>query len=255
MELRNRRVVVTGASSGIGLELVLRLLAAGCTVVAAARGVEKINTVDSRLFVKKCDVSKKEELDSLFTFAQQKMGDIDIFIANAGFAYYEKLETPDWVHITEIFATNVTALIYCAEKMKELRGEKAYGFICIASGMSFLSLPGYSLYSATKAAIRGFADAYRFELGDGQCFQVVYPVATRTNFFANAGSTAMPWPVQTTATVANAIIEGIKKGKKSIYPSKLYRLSTFLNRFFPFVNLLYLRRENEKFRRFLQEAE
>jgi len=75
--------------------------------------------------------------------------------------------------------------------------------------MSFLSVPGYALYASTKAALRGFATAYRHELGPGQRLHLVYPIATRTAFFAAAGDdTPVPWPSQAPEVVARAIVRG-----------------------------------------------
>ena len=256
MKLEGKRVVITGASSGIGLELLKILLTKGCTVVAAARQIEKLDLSDPDLYLRKCDVSNKEELDGLFAFSLEKMGGIDLFIANAGFAYYEKIGKPDWEHIEVIFRTNVVSSIYCGEKMKEINGDKPYNFVVTASGMSLLSIPGYSLYSGTKAAIRGFADAYRFELEKGQHFQVVYPIATQTKFFSHAGNNIpVPWPTQTAYKVARSIVVGIQKNRKRIFPSKIFYGTNLLNRILPFINVLYITIYNLKFQNWLQTGQ
>lgn len=253
MKIEGKRVVITGASSGIGLELLKLLLKEGCTVVASARQIEKLDLSDPKLYLKKCDVSKKEELDNLFEFSQEKLGGIDLFIANAGFAYFEKIDKPEWEHIEAIFKTNVVGFIYCAEKMKEFNGNKPYNFVVTVSGMSLLSLPGYSLYSGTKAAIRGFADAYRFELENGQHFQVVYPIATKTKFFSRAGNnTPVPWPTQTAEAVARSIIKGIQKNRKRVFPSKVFYATNLFNRVLPFINILYTQMYNRKFQNWQQ---
>ncbi len=252
MKVEGKRIVITGASSGIGLELLKILLKIDCTVVASARQIEKLNLSDPKLYLRKCDVSKQEELDGLFAFSLEKMGGIDLFIANAGFAYFEKIDKPDLAHIEAIFETNVMGFIYCAEKMKELHGSQPYNFLVTASGMSLLSLPGYSLYSGTKAAIRGFADAYRFELEKGQHFQVVYPIATKTNFFSRAGhNIPVAWPTQTADTVARRIVVGIQKNRKRIFPSKVFYATNLLNRILPFINALYVCIYNRKFKNWL----
>lgn len=152
MELKGKRVAITGASSGIGRELLRLLLQEGCRVAACARHVDGINEESGNLFLKTCDVSKKEELDAFFDFAMEKLGGIDLYIANAGFAYYEKLTNPDWEHIAAIMDTNFTGTVYAAEKMKQLHGSEPYNFAVTASAMGLLSLPGYALYSGVSSA-------------------------------------------------------------------------------------------------------
>ena len=252
MELNGKNVALTGASSGIGLELLRLLLASGCRVAACARHVDHIGIENENLFLKTCDVSKKEEIDGFFAFAEEKLGSIDLYISNAGFAYYEKLGAPDWEHAEAILHTNFTAAVYAAEKMKQLHGDAPYHFAVTASAMGLLSLPGYALYSGTKAALRGFADAYRYELEKGQHFQVIYPVATRTQFFRRAGNgTPVPWPTQEAATVAKRVLRGIRKDRDRIFPSAAFRITDAVNRVFPFVFGIYVRINNRAFRKWL----
>jgi uncharacterized protein len=256
MNIKDSNVIITGASSGIGRELLILLLDAGARVVAASRSMEDNTFEHKNLFKKNCDVSDKADLDQLFAFALEKLGDIDLFVANAGFAYYEKLGEPDWDHIRQIFATNTTGLFYAAQMMKKIKGSKPYNFICTASAMSFLSIPGYALYSSTKAAIRGFADAYRFELEQGQYFQVAFPVATKTNFFKAAGDNPpVPWPTQSARDVALAMFRGIEKNQLNIFPSGVFRLTSALNRFIPLINYIYVHRENTKLHDWLAKEE
>ena len=256
MELNGKRVVITGASSGIGLEIMKLLLENGCRVVACARRIENIGIENDHLFLTACDVSKKEEVDALFDFAAEKLGEIDLYISNAGFAYYEKIGKPDWKHVENIINTNFISSVYAAEKMKELHGDKPYNVAVTASAMGLLSLPGYALYSGTKAAVRGFADAYRYELEKGQHFQVIYPIATKTKFFGRAGNiTPVPWPTQKADTVAKRVIKGIRKDKKHIFPSTTFRIINAVSRVFPFVFGIYVDINNKAFRKWLAEEE
>lgn len=256
MELLGKKVVITGASSGIGLEILKLLIQNGCHVVACARHIERISLNSPNLFLTACDVSKKEDVDALFDFAMEKLGGIDLFIANAGFAYYEKIEKPDWNHIESIVNTNFIASVYSAEKMKELHGNASYNFVVTASAMGLLSLPGYALYSGTKAAVRGFADGYRPELEKNQHFQVVYPVATKTKFFKRAGdNTPVPWPTQEPEKVAKCVIKGIEKNKKRIFPSTMFRLTDIANRVFPFLFRIYVSINEKAFKKWLAEKE
>lgn len=256
MILKNKNVAITGASSGIGLAITKKLLENGCRVVACARHIEKVDIKNDNLILFTCDVSNKEGVDSFFDFAIEKLGDIDLYISNAGFAYYEKLGTPNWEHAEKIINTNFISTVYAAEKMKELHGDKPYNFVVTASAMGLLSLPGYSLYSGTKAAVRGFADAYRFELSKKQYFQVIYPVATKTEFFNRAGNnTPVPWPTQKAETVANRVIKGIKKNKKRIFPSLAFRITDIVSRVFPFVFGIYVKINDKAFKKWLDEKD
>ncbi len=256
MELNGKRVAITGASSGIGLEILKLLLASGCRVAACARHIENVGIEDENLFLVTCDVSKKDEIDTFFDFALQKLGGIDLYVSNAGFAYYEKLKEPDWDHAETILDTNFVSTVYAAEKMKELHGNEPYNFAVTASAMGLLSLPGYALYSATKAAVRGFADAYRYELEKEQHFQVIYPVATKTKFFERSGkNTPVPWPTQEAATVARKVISGIRKDKNHIFPSAMFRITDIVSRVFPFVFKIYVNINNKAFREWLAKED
>lgn len=140
--------------------------------------------------------------------------------------------------------------------MKLLHGDTPYNFAVTASAMGLVSLPGYALYSATKAALRGFADAYRWELNDNQHFQVIYPVATKTQFFKRAADhTPVPWPTQEASVVAEKIIRGIEKDMPHIFPSALFRFATGLNRVFPFVFKIYAGMSGRQFSAWLKGKE
>lgn len=254
MDINGKCAVITGASSGIGLEILKLLLAEGCKVVACARNISKIDLKDPNLFLTQCDVSDREDLDKLFGFAGEKLGHIDLFIANAGFAYYERIGAPDWEHMRKIYDTNLLSNIYCAEKMKQLHGDEPFNFVVTASAMGLLSLPGYALYSSSKAAVRGFADAYRYELSKGQHYQVIYPIATKTKFFNRAGQgTPVPWPTQSAEAVAASVMRGIRHNRNHIYPSLTFRITEIVSRVLPFVFTAYVAVHNSKFKKWQAE--
>jgi len=247
MKLEGKRIILTGASSGIGKEICL-LLAEKNTIFAVARTSSKI-PIHPNIIAFPCDISQKENLDILFVEALKIMKKIDLFFANAGFAYYGPFDKADWNAITSIYHTNVFSTIYSLQKMREISGDAPFGFAITASAMSFLSLPGYALYGSTKFALKGFTDAMRFELKKGQQIHMVYPIATRTSFFDVAGAENLPWPRQKTSFVAKKIVKGIEKNKKHIYPACLFRVLQFLNRFSPAFKT-YLWFESKKLKAF-----
>ncbi|MDF3820196.1 SDR family NAD(P)-dependent oxidoreductase [Leptospira sp. 96542] len=231
MELKDKKIVITGASSGIGKETLIALLKEENVKILAADLNEKNIIQHERVFPVKCDVSKPENIEKLIKDADKKLGGIDIFFANAGFAYYETVSEPNWERIDKIYKTNVFSPMYSLVKLNLTR-KTHFLFIVTASAMSHLPLPGYAKYSSTKAAIRSFTEAYKYELKEGNRIMVVYPIATRTQFFDNAGKKVpVPFPSQTAVTVAKKIIKGIKSDANAVYPSLLFRFIQILDRF------------------------
>lgn len=252
MELKGKVVVVTGASTGIGLDIVKKLLAEEAKVVAISRRAESMDLEHELLTKKNFDLSTKEAIDQLFQYVIDKHRYIDVFIANAGFTYYEFLNRSDYQHIEDIFALNTLGAIYSATKMKEAFSKRGFNFVVIASAVSFLSMPGYALYSATKAALRAFMDGIRLESPKREVYQIVFPVATKTPFFERANQEHMPWPVQTSDHVAKTVIKGIKKDTKNIYPSKLFKYGFKLA---PWFFAIYVKIQTRKFYQIMAQRE
>ncbi len=253
MKLDNKNIILTGASAGIGKELLNILsLYEGVKIVAIARHTENIPQTEN-IYPYSADVSTQEGVDSVFNFAKKTFGNTDIFIANAGFAYLEKLETPDWKHIENIFTLNVFSPIYSLEKLSQ-DSVKQKAFVCTISGAGLASLPAYSLYCSTKAALHHFVKTYRYEKQDNLQITAVYPVATRTDFFDKATGekdTPLPWPRQDSKTVAKKIIKGIERGKRQVFPSLLFRIFYPIGRAFPFMLNIYSLLEKRKVKNWL----
>jgi short-subunit dehydrogenase len=249
MQIEGKYIVITGASSGIGKSLVEFLsLRSGVKIVAAARRNELIPKKDGIVFSVAIDVSTQGGVDQLFDFAIQKLGHIDIFIANAGFAYAEKLDKPDWQRISDIFSLNVFSPIYSLEKLFAQQQGRRIQFVTIISGVAYFPLPAYALYCSTKSALRLFFESFYFEKNDNLIISNVYPVATRTEFFDKSalGSVSLPFLSQDKETVARRIISGMEREKANIYPSFLFRLILPLARAFPFIVKIYSFNEKRK---------
>ena len=242
MEISNRNIVITGAASGIGKSLLLCLSRfGGLSVVAVDWQETALRQTIAQLPPSKnlvipyvCDVSAPEAVDALFDFAQTKMGSVDIFFANAGFAYYERIEKPDWQRMEAIFRVNTLSPLYALQKMAELNQGREYAVVITASAIAKLGIPGYALYGATKAALDRFADAYRYETDDLGHLCLVYPISTRTHFFDNSvaasrrGNVPVPFPSLEPEVVAKEMINGVLKNQKSVYPSLLHRVGRFV---------------------------
>lgn len=249
MKIEGKHIVVTGASSGIGKSLV-ELLSAyeGVKIVAAARRRELIPRKEGIIFPISADVSTQNGVDELFSLALERLGHIDIFIANAGFAYAEKLDKPDWKHISDIFNLNVFSPIYSLQKFAGLASSRQVQFVTLVSAVAYFPLPAYALYCSTKSALRQFFETYRYEKENNLTLSNVYPVATRTEFFGNAasGSVSLPFLSQDADTVAKSIIKGVERNRRNIYPSLLFRVLLPFARAFPFLIRFYSLNERRK---------
>ena len=195
-----------------------------------------------------CDLSKQTEIDSLFESVLKNYGSIDLFFANAGFAYFEALGKADWQHIEKIYQVNVFSSIYTALKMREINQDRPFRVVVTASGMAKFGLPGYALYASTKAALDNFADTYRLELDDPTALTLVYPIATRTHFFETANHAPQAWPSQSPQQVAEAVVQGVLDDRNSIFPSRIFWWIWRIGATFPFIYRLEQQIEKRKFK-------
>jgi len=249
MNLTCKKVVITGAASGIGQALLQQLVTIPDIQIVASDLNAITDDYPTNVIKHQGNIADAHGIDALFDFACQTLGQIDLFIANAGFAYYEKTEQADWAHIERIYACNTFSPIYTSHKMASLNEGREYGVMITASFMGIYSLPGYSLYSATKASLLSWADAYRREKDDQGHIMMLCPVATKTHFFDTTAP--VPWPSQTSQQVASAAIKGINKNRHRIYPSKLSVLTLLLDWIFPLTMPIYKAIESFKFKQWL----
>ncbi len=256
-----KNVVVTGASSGIGKSIMEELLARdpGCRVLAACRRAEMIADYGERVIPFSCDLSTKEGVDALFSKAEEVFdGHIDLFFCNAGAPYYERFDYEDWDRISHIFDLNTVGHIYTYSKYLHHLDGREGRLVYTISAMGEMALPGYALYAATKFAMKGFQQAIRDETPKNLQISCIYPVSTRTNFFnVGGGGRKMepPFPVQAPEAVGRAVVKGIGKLKKHIYPCPVYLPSKVLMNAVPPVKKLYVMAQQGKLRRFVKRVE
>lgn len=250
MHYNNKNIIITGAASGIGLALTQKLAKyPGVTILAT--DINPITTdLPKSVICHQGDISQPQQIEGLLDTAITEFGHIDIFIANAGFAYYEQ-QHADWQRIHNIFACNTFSPIYTAQAMAN-RCRNPYQILITASFMGYHSLAGYALYSATKSALLAWADAYHWEKPDNANVSVLCPVATKTDFFQTKAP--VPWPIQTAEQVADAAIKGLAKNKRIIFPSQLSRISRLVNWILPLTLPFYQRIEALKFKKWQKQT-
>lgn len=255
--ITEKNVVLTGANSGIGLEILKLLIKGNNRVFCVDTDTDMLDIIkNDRITVFKKDISSKTAVDEMFSEAHKVFGKIDVFFANAGFGYYEEMDYVSWDRISRIFETNVFSPIYSYQKYKEHLGGKEGIFVLTCSVIGLVAIPGFALYSSTKFALSGFQRAIKAEVPDNIQFSCIYPVATDTQFFRRANKIPYkkPFPVQSPETVAQRALRGIEKGKEIINTSILFSISKPLMRTIPPLKALYIFSENRKFTAFRERV-
>ena len=183
---KDKVIIVTGASSGIGLAAAKLFGSYGAKVVMAARSLEKMEAlapeVGEDVLCLRCDVSVEEDCKALVEKTVARFGRIDILVNNAGLSMRAMFKDLDLVVIRRLMDVNFWGTVYCTKYalpyLLETKGQ-VVGVISIAG---YSALPARCAYSSSKYAIRGFLDTLRIEhLKDGLGVLVFAPGYTESN--------------------------------------------------------------------------
>lgn len=197
--LRNKVVVITGASSGIGRSIVLESAGRGATVILIARNEGKLNEIASEAkelsgtdaYVFPTDIGKADEIKATFKKIIASVQHIDFLVNCAGFGKFETFMDSDMQDATNMFQVNVLGLMYFTRLVGRVMMEEKTGQI-----INFGSIAGKipttksAAYSASKAAVIQFSNVLRLELKPfGVKVMTVNPGPVYTNFFNIADKT------------------------------------------------------------------
>lgn len=183
-KLIGKIAVVTGGSSGIGLAAATRFAEEGATVYITGRRQAELDAAAAQIghgaVAVQTDISRLEDLDRLFEIVKSQAGRIDVLFANAGGGEFATLEEITEAHFDAIFGTNVKGTVFTVQKALPLMREGG-SIILTGSTTSVLGTPAFSIYSATKAAVRNLARSWTLDLkGRGIRVNVLAPGATAT---------------------------------------------------------------------------
>ncbi len=166
--LAGKTAVITGGSSGLGLESARQFIAEGARVIITGTTADKLEAAAQGLGPQAtpvvADVRSPEALEALAQRARETFGRVDIVFANAGIGVFGPLEQIDAAAFDEQFAVNVRGVLLTVQKLLPLLGEGS-SVILNASGVNAKGAPGASLYFASKAAVRSLARSLAAELG------------------------------------------------------------------------------------------
>jgi NAD(P)-dependent dehydrogenase (short-subunit alcohol dehydrogenase family) len=168
-KLEGKIALVTGGNSGIGLATAKQFVREGAYVFITGRRKAELDAaakeIGRNVTGVQGDVSKLADLDRLFDQIEREKGKLDIVFANAGVARYAALGTISEEFFDSIFDTNVKGLLFTVQKALPLLPNGA-SIILNASMVGSKGLATYSVYSATKAAVRSFARTWTTDLKD-----------------------------------------------------------------------------------------
>lgn len=213
MELKNKKVLITGGSAGIGKSLIAELAGRGVKDIAVVgRRKEPMDALQSEFksvnfLTIQGNVSKTEDLEKAIASINEEWGELDILINNAGVVSAGLLSELSDEDIINQININVTGLVLLTKKALPLLMKSKEGAIMnISSGYGYIAMPFYSVYAATKAAVGQFSDAMRRELHQYPLHvMTVYPSATDTAMMKTAKVGEMDTPEE----VAKASVEGL----------------------------------------------
>ena len=246
MDFKNKVVLITGASSGIGRESAIEFAKLGANVILVSRTKEKLEQVADELkkfnvtiLVCQCDVSKKDQVKEMSKTVLEKFDSVDILINNAGFAIYGSVYDLSIDDIESQMETNYFGMVYCIKYFLPSMLDKKSGHIVnVASVAASFGLPGIASYCASKFAMLGFSEGLKHELkNSGVGITVVSPIMVRTNFFEHPSFEKMPKfsPISLSSkTVAKAILKAANSPRLEIIVPSLVRGAVWLKNTFPY---------------------
>lgn len=227
--LKGKKIVITGASSGLGLMTAVMLAQQGARVAITGRNESKLRAAlqsvphAGRLSSYVLDVTHAEAAATVLDRIWREMDGVDVLVNNAGFGYFERFVDAPLEHFEQMIDTNYMGVVRCTKAILPQMLRRGSGQIVnIASIAGKLGTPKSTGYSASKHALLGFTNALRQELrGTGIIVSAINPGPFESPFFqtADPGGTYVS-SVQSfmmkPERVANAVVRAIDKGKAEI---------------------------------------
>jgi dehydrogenase/reductase SDR family member 7B len=244
--MKDKVVLITGASSGIGKALAYECARQGARLVLASRtgtsDPELLKITSSVLFVP-TDVTRESDCESMVRQAVGKFGRIDVLVCNAGISMRALFTEVDLDVIRRLMDTNFWGTVYCTKYALPYLLQVKGSLVGISSVAGYKGLPGRTGYSASKFAMQGFLEVLRIEnLKKGLHVLIACPGFTASNIrnvaLSKDGTSQGETPLDesklmTAEEVARQIVIAISKKKDRLILTTQGKMTVLLNKFFP----------------------
>jgi short-subunit dehydrogenase len=230
--IKDQVIVITGASSGIGLATALSAAKQGAKVVLAARSaqtladiVSQITTAGGQAISVAADVAKREDVQKIADEAVARFGRVDTWVNDAGVSIYGRLDQVSEEDSRRLFDTNFWGVVNGSLVALSVLKQRGGALINLGSEVSDAVIPLQGMYSASKHAVKGFTDALRVEIEEIDkapvAITLIQPTAVDTPYPQHARNymdkePKLPTPQIEARKVADAILEAAQKHKRSI---------------------------------------
>lgn len=241
MKLADTRILLTGASGGIGRATAVALAGRGARLLLAGRDAAALAaTAEATGRPERCavlpgDLSSREGCAATAAAACEPFGGVDLLINNAGSQSVGRFETEDPVALERMVQTNVLApMLLTRLLLPAMRARGHGGICCIGSAFGSIGFACYASYSGSKFAMRGFCEALRRELaGSGVRVLYVAPRATATRLTDAAMARELGMTVDSPERVAGAVVDALEHDRAETYIGFPERIAVRLNGLFP----------------------
>ncbi len=250
--MKNKVVIITGASSGIGLACAREFAREGANVVIAARSYDKLQEISRDIestgtscLPLQTDVTLEVDCKNLVMKAVEKYGGVDILVNNAGISMRALFDVVEIPVLKKIMDVNFWGTVYCTKYALPYIQERKGTIIGVSSLAGFHGLPGRTAYSASKFAIHGFLESVRIEnMKKGVQVMILAAGFTNSNIRKNAldangkpqGETPLEEKNLTSpGKVARIMIRSIRKNKRNKIMTMEGQLMVFFQRIIPYI--------------------
>ncbi|MBK8261934.1 MAG: SDR family oxidoreductase [Nannocystis sp.] len=238
--------LITGASSGIGVDLARELARAGHPLVLVARRGDRMQALAEEIqrdtghdvLVLARDLSAPNAAAEVHAAITERQLALDVLVNNAGYGMQGRFLDMDFAAVEAMIRVNAITLSHLTQLCARDMAARGRGYVLnVASAAAFLPSPYVSAYAATKSYVLGFSEALRFELqGSGVSVTTLYPGITRTEFNQVAGARTpaiMDLSILSAAQVAQIGVRAMFRRRRAVVPGVINKVNAFFSGVLP----------------------